>query len=123
VLLEGSSLSREHRLSAALAEAHEVHVLRLTTPLDRCVRNVVTRQRARRDARPRIARVTTALDAEVGEACERLRRSRAGVEVLRFDDALRRVRHLLGLGGAVPGRRELPDRRAGNAPTAATDVS
>jgi hypothetical protein len=108
VLLEGSALSREHLRSAALAEAHPLHVLRLATTLDRCVRNLVARQHARRDAVAGIARVAAAMDAEVEAACDRLRRSRARVEVLAFDDALRRARDLLGLVQATevrPGPR------------------
>jgi hypothetical protein len=84
VLLEGLALSREHLRSAALAEAHPLHVLRLATPLDRCARNL-------------IARTAALLDAEIEEACGWLRRSRASMEVLDFDDALRRARYLLGL--------------------------
>jgi hypothetical protein len=48
VLLEGLLLSGEHLRSAALAKVHELYVLRLNTPLDRCIRNVIARQRAGR---------------------------------------------------------------------------
>jgi len=97
VLLEGLRLSGEHRRSAALAEAHAVHVLRLDTPLERCVRNLVARRRARRSTWPRIAGAVAAMDREVEEACRRLQESGAGIEVLGFDAALRRARNLLGL--------------------------
>ena len=96
VLLEGLLLSGEHRRSAALAKAHELHVLRLDTPLDRCVRNAIARQRAGRRGRASVARTATMRQADVEEACRRLR-PHASVEVLDFDGALRRARELLGL--------------------------
>ena len=108
VLLEGSTLSREHLRSAALAETHALHVLRLATPFDLCVRNLVVRQHARRDAVAGIARVAAAMDAEVEAVCECLRRSRASVEALGFDNALRRAGDLLRLVQATevrPGLR------------------
>ena len=98
VLLEGLLLSGEHARSAALAKAHELHVLRLDTPLDRCVRNAIARQRAGRRGRASVARTATMRQADVEEACRRLRRH-ASVEVLDFDNALRRARELLGLDG------------------------
>jgi hypothetical protein len=104
VLLEGLHLSAEHARSAALAAAHggRLHVLRLATPADRCVRNLMARRRARRDARDAIARAVAAEQARVEAACERLRAC-AAVEVLGFEDALARARALLGLQVAGPG--------------------
>ena len=96
VLLEGLLLSGEHQLSTDLARAHELHVLRLSTPLDRCVRNVVARRRAGRGAWASIARTATAHQADIEEACRRLR-PHAVVEVVDFDAGLRRARELLGL--------------------------
>jgi hypothetical protein len=84
--------------SAALAKAHHLHVLRLSTPLDRCIRNVVARQRAGRRNRPSIVRTATLQQASIEEACELLQRH-ATVEVLDFDGALFRARELLGLEG------------------------
>src|SRR5947209_20600860 len=56
VLMEGLLLSGEYDRSAALAEAHQLHVLRLDTSLERCVRNLIARRHARRDTWPLIAR-------------------------------------------------------------------
>lgn len=104
VVLEGLLLSTEHTRSAALAELHELHVLRLTTPIERCVGNLITRRRARRDTWPLIARTAAVLDDEVNEACLRLRRSAASVEVCGFEQALRRARELLSFGIAAAAR-------------------
>ena len=96
VLLEGLFLSGEHARSAALAKAHRLHVLRLSTPLDRCIRNVVRRQRAGRRNWASVVRTATTQQANIEEACQLLQRH-ARVEVLDFDGALRRARELLGL--------------------------
>jgi hypothetical protein len=98
VLLEGLLLSGERTRSAELAQAHGLHVLRLGTPLDRCIRNVVARQRVGRRGRASAERTATMQQAGIEEACRRLRRY-ASVEVLDFDGALLRARELLGLGG------------------------
>jgi hypothetical protein len=96
VLLEGLLLSAEHRRSTDLARAHELRVLRLSTPLDRCVRNVAARRRAGRGTWASIARTAAAHQAAIEEACRRLR-PHAVVEVVGFDAGLRRARELLGL--------------------------
>jgi hypothetical protein len=96
VLLEGLVLSGEHVRSAALAKAHRLHVLRLNTPLDRCIRNVIARQRAGRRNRASVVRTATTQQANIEEAC-RLLQHHARVEVLGFDGALLRARELLGL--------------------------
>ena len=98
VLLEGLLLSSEYPRSAALAEAHELHVLRLSTPLNRCIRNVIARRRAGRHSWASITRTAAMHQAGIEDACERLRRY-ANVEALGFDDALLRMRELLGLEG------------------------
>jgi hypothetical protein len=98
VLLEGLILSGEHVRSAALAKAHRLHVLRLDTPLDRCIRNVIARQRAGRRGRASVTRTATMQQANIEEACRELRRH-ASVEVLDFDSALLRARELLDLEG------------------------
>ena len=96
VVLEGLRLSSEYERSAALARSHRLHVLRLTTPPERCARNLVWRRRARRDTWRSVA-ATVALEHEmVAEACERLEQY-ASVEVLGFDHAFARARDLLGL--------------------------
>jgi hypothetical protein len=96
VLLEGLLLSGEHARSAALAGAHRLHLLRLGTPLDRCIRNAVRRQRAGRRGWTSITRTATQQQASIEQAC-RLLQQHARVEVLDFDGALRRARELLGL--------------------------
>jgi predicted kinase len=96
VLLEGLVLSGEHTRSAALAKANQLHVLRLSTPLDRCIRNVIARQRAGRRNWASIVRTATMQQANIEEACRQLR-PHASVELLDFGGALLRARELLGL--------------------------
>ncbi len=95
MLLEGLVLSGEHTRSAALAKAHRLHVLRLSTPLDRCIRNVIARQRAGRRNWASVVRTATLQQANIEEAC-RLLQQHARVEVLDFNSALLRARELLG---------------------------
>jgi len=64
--------------------------------LEQCVRNLVSRRRASRDAIPEIARAAQIEPRNVNEACERLARH-AGVEALAFDEALARAQDLLGI--------------------------
>jgi hypothetical protein len=109
VLLEGLLLSGEHVRSAALAREHGLHVLRLSTPLDRCIRNVIARQRAGRRGRASAARTATTQQADVEEACRRLRRH-ASVEVPRLR---RRAPPRAGAARAWPacgGGRSYPAR-------------
>jgi hypothetical protein len=96
VIIEGLHLSREVDLSAELARSQDLHVLRLSTPLDRCIRNLVSRRRTRRDAVPSIERNTVIKHRRVDEACTRLARDTT-VEILSFDEALVRAQDLLGL--------------------------
>lgn len=102
VVLEGLLLSSEYPRSRALASAHRLHVLRLSTPVERCIGNVIARRRAGRQAWASIARTAWAHEAEIDEACRRLQ-PHAAVMVLGFDAALGQARQLLGLtapGGA-----------------------
>lgn len=101
VLLEGLLLSSEHRRSTALAALHQLYIIHLDTPLDRCIRNVIARQRAGGSRRLSAARTATMHYSNIGEACRRLQ-GHAIVEPLDFDGALRRARHLLGLDCSVP---------------------
>jgi len=94
VLIEGQSLSSEYERCVELARAHRLHILRLTTPLDQCARNLVWRRRARRDSWPSVARAVGVEHKMVEDACERLGQY-ATVEALRFDDALTRAQDLL----------------------------
>ena len=95
VLVEGLRLSSEIDQSIELARSHDLHILRLSTPLEQCVRNLVSRRRARRDAVPAIVLITGLGYRNVEEACERLA-PHVSVEVLAFDDALARAQNLLG---------------------------
>lgn len=97
VLLEGLSLSGERTLSAALAAEHDLHILRLGTPLEQCVRNVIRRQRAKRAAWARISQKAYAEEAKIALACGELE-PLARVEVLGFDEALSRAKDLLRTG-------------------------
>jgi hypothetical protein len=98
VMIEGLRLSSEVALSAKLAAAHPLHILLLSTPVARCVQNLVARRRASKSSVPRIERNTAEEHRRVEEACERLR-PHATVEVLNFDRALVRAQELLGLEG------------------------
>ena len=96
VLIEGLRLSSEVALSAKLAATHGLHILRLSTPLERCVQNLVTRRRVGRSRLPAISRNTAAEQRRVEEACQHLKHV-ASVEVLDFERALARARQLLGV--------------------------
>ena len=89
---------RQRLRSTALGKVHELYVLRLDTPLDRCIRNVIARQRAGRRGWASVARTATIQQANVEEACRQLERH-ARIEILDFDNALLRARELLGLEG------------------------
>jgi hypothetical protein len=106
VLFEGLLVSRDHHHSAIVANVHRLHVLRLTTPLDQCIRQVIMRRRARRDARPLISKRTSDEHDRIADACSRLCGC-ASVEALDFTAALLRARELLGLSqprGSSAGR-------------------
>lgn len=96
VLLEGLMLSGEHERSTALAQTRRLHVLRLSTPLDRCIRNVIARRRAGRNAWASIARKAMLQHARIEEACRKLQ-PHATVEAVGFEAGLLRARELLGL--------------------------
>ncbi len=107
VLLEGALLSEEHRRSADLARLHRLCVLRLDTPSDACVRNLVSRRRARRDTWDAIRRTVELRRASVANACAHLETAGAIVAHMPFEPALDRARELLGIGpsgaqGAAP---------------------
>lgn len=103
VLLEGLRISSEHEQSAQLARAHKLHILHLSTPLERCIRNVIARRRARRDTWPRISISTAAEFKRIAYACSRLQGC-TDVETLPFDEALNRAQALLGTGSAMAAR-------------------
>jgi hypothetical protein len=82
--------------SIELARSHALHIVRLSTPLEQCVRNLVFRRRPGRDAVAEIARATQIEHRNVDEACERLA-PHARVEALAFGQALARAQDLLGI--------------------------
>lgn len=120
VLLEGLQLSGDVERTAALWRAQQVrggtlHILHLDAPLDACVRNVVSRRRAGRAARPAIEATARTGQATVRAACEALRRQGVIVEALDAAVALRRTLALLGL--ASPGSdRQAEEWQDGFAP-------
>jgi hypothetical protein len=96
VLIEGKHLSDEHERCAELARLHRLHVLRLTTPVEQCARNLVWRRRARRNILVDLAGDLADEYELVAHACERLGQH-AIVEAFAFDHAVARARDLLGL--------------------------
>jgi hypothetical protein len=94
VVMEGLRLSSEVERSAKLAQSHGLHILRLSTPFDDCVRNLIARRRARRDTWTSIERSTAIEHRKVEDACEHLR-AQASVEVLCFDEAFAGALELL----------------------------
>lgn len=100
VLLEGLALSADWRLSAGLAAGHALHLLRLDTPPEQCVRNLLVRRRAGGGSGGALAaRLAAKVETEraaVLRACAVLR-PLAAVEALSFDAALERALALLGV--------------------------
>lgn len=95
VVMEGLRLSSDIEHTAELAQRQEVRILRLKTPVQQCVRQLVRRRRARRDAVPAIVKTVAAEHERIEAACKRLRQD-LPVEELSFDEALARARSLLG---------------------------
>jgi hypothetical protein len=104
VLLEGLHLSAEHKLTAAYAARHPLHVVWLDTPPEACVRHLLARRRSGRAAEAATAATVAAEREAIARACERLS-AVADVEALGFDEALARVRGLLGLCEGRPAAR------------------
>jgi hypothetical protein len=86
--------SSEYERSAELARSHRLHVLRLTTPLDQCARNLVWRRRARRDTWPSRAGIV-AIEHEMAAEARATLGQDAVVEVCASRMPLR-ARPLLG---------------------------
>jgi hypothetical protein len=99
VLLEGLSLSWDHRWSAALARAHPLHVICLAATPQESARHLLVRRRLSREALPRLVAAAIGQAQAVEAACARLA-SLAPVEVLPYDAALARARGLLGIARA-----------------------
>jgi hypothetical protein len=96
VVIEGLRLSSDVEHSIALARHHGLHILRLSTPLERCVRNLVLRRHARKQALPEIEKATATEHRSVEEACILLQ-PHATVEILAFDEAYARALELLSI--------------------------
>jgi hypothetical protein len=96
VILEGLTVSSEHRRSIKLAEIQPMCVLLLSTPLEKAAKNLVARRHLRRATLPIVANDLVTQAKAIELACEKLR-SDARVERLGFDSALRRIRELLDL--------------------------
>lgn len=103
VLFEGLLVSHEVELSAALARVHRLHVLRLNTTVDHCVRNLIARRHTRRSLWPFITQVAAAEHLAIEEACEEMR-SCAHVEAVTFEQALSRAINLLGVSDPPESR-------------------
>lgn len=96
VVIEGLQLSSEVEQSASLAVSHHLHILLLSTSVECCVQNLITRRRVGRSSLSQIRRNTAEEHKRIEEACERLR-PLATVEVLDFDQAFARMKELLYL--------------------------
>ncbi|WP_011581878.1 MULTISPECIES: hypothetical protein [Chelativorans] len=96
VIIEGLRLSSDVEHSMALARSRRLLVLRLRTPLRRCVYNLASRRRVGPRAHPAIERAVKAEHARIEQACQWLR-PHAYVEDVTFDEALARAGALLGL--------------------------
>jgi hypothetical protein len=99
VVMEGLRLSSDVEHTRALAQDEELQILRLSTPLQQCVRNLVARRRAGRGAVAAITSNVMFEHQQIEAACARLRQH-APVEDLTFDEALARAEALLGLPSA-----------------------
>ena len=118
VLLEGLVLSREVRGTAALAERHATHLIRLATPPDACAANLAARRRLPGTARARLEDRARADHAALLRACAAVAElaPRVRVAALPFDPAQAHVLRLLGLEpvpeSALPGAAEPADLSA-----------
>lgn len=101
VLLEGLELSTEVEFTAGLAARHPVHIIRLATPPEDCVRHLLRRCRYGVTARPRLTAKIAREHLAVDGACARLARD-AAVSLLPFDAALDAALSLLGLARMPP---------------------
>jgi ribose 1,5-bisphosphokinase PhnN len=72
VLLEGVALSVEHERFSELAHRHDLRVLRLTTPLQHCARNLLRRRRQSQDTWPTLMPMLVAQHRAVAQACHAL---------------------------------------------------
>jgi hypothetical protein len=96
VILEGLRLSSEIERTTDLARRHPLHILRLTTPPEHCIRNLARRRRVGQRAVAGIAQTVRDDHERIERACVALS-SDAHVEHVDFEEALARSRELLGL--------------------------
>jgi len=96
VIIEGLRLSSEVERTKELARLHRVHILRLTTPVEQCSRNLARRRRTGQKSLAAITASVLGEQARIEQACAVLER-RADVEYVGFEQALVRVRTLLRL--------------------------
>jgi hypothetical protein len=97
VLMEGSALSCDDVHSSVLAGRYALHVLRLTTPVADCARNLIKRRRLSKDALPDLCKRVLEEQLRINAVCERLRQRGAVVHCLAFSDGMRIARGLLHL--------------------------
>lgn len=95
VLYEGLLVSAEFNRAADLADHHDLVVLELSTPLERCLENVNARRAARGKEEPVNPKNTESKHRGVTRTCERLRETRAEVHLVSTEEALRMARELL----------------------------
>jgi hypothetical protein len=79
---------------------YDLHVLRLTTPVEDCARNLTKRRRLSKEALPDLCKRISEEQIRIDAACERLRRRGAIVHCLAFSDSIRIARRLLDLAPA-----------------------
>jgi len=87
VLLEGVALSVEQERFLDVARRHDLRVVRLTTPLEQCARNLARRRRQCQDTWPTLMPALLAQHRAVVQACRALQRE-ARVTNASFDLAL-----------------------------------
>ena len=109
VLLEGALLSEETTRTTELATRHDLHVLHLSTPIDLCVRRLLTRRRTARTSAARLTAVVTARAATITAACTRLAAAGATIHLLPPEAALLQARGLLESRG--PGSQSAAGSR------------
>jgi hypothetical protein len=96
VIIEGLRLSSNVEHSLELGRQHDLHILHLQTPVDQCVRNLISRRRTGRHSSSELARAAALEQRSIETACDQLRPI-ATVEALTFDDAYARTLELLSL--------------------------
>lgn len=102
VVMEGLRLSSDHKRTRALARRHELHILRLTTPVEACSRNLIRRRRLSRSTSPDSCRRAADERLRIDAAVERLSPG-TFVHDVDFNEGMRLARRLLGLPEIAAG--------------------